>query len=480
MPHSSLSQKLQILFKQHNIASLSVDSRSVKENEAFFATKGENYDGNKFISDALNNKAGLIITDNKESLAIDLKKIIYVADVKAALYESIEYFYPNTPKIMIAATGTNGKSSVVSYIAQLYSLLGENAASIGTLGVEIFGYNKFIHEEVPKLTTPDYLTFRKIVHKLAENEIECLAFEASSHGLDQNRLGTIKVQVACFTSFSQDHLDYHQTKEAYLLAKLKLFTDNLLPQGIAVLNSDIAEIDFIKDYLKKYNIKSITIGSSGSLKINKIISSIQGQNINFTFNDKDYEFNTEIIGSFQASNLLIAAIAVHNTGFAFDKVISALAKVNPVKGRMERIENTNIFIDYAHTPDALEKTLSELKNIKLKGSKLIVIFGCGGNRDKTKRSLMGEISAGIADKVIITNDNPRNENPGDIRKDIISSISNTSYIEIADREEAIKYGINNLGEDDILLIAGKGHENYQIIGDKKLPFDDIEIAKKYL
>ncbi|MCC8368679.1 MAG: UDP-N-acetylmuramoyl-L-alanyl-D-glutamate--2,6-diaminopimelate ligase [Rickettsia endosymbiont of Oxypoda opaca] len=533
MPYSLLLQKLQILFRQHSITDLSVDSRQVKENEAFFAIKGENYDGNKFIPDALNHKAGIIITDNKESVELNPTKIVYVEDIRIALSLAAKILYPKEPKYLIAVTGTNGKSSVVSYIAQLYSLLGKNAATIGTLGVEYFGNIKLpeILEDIPSLTTLDPINFRKILHNLTDNDIEYLAFEASSHGLDQERLYGIKVNVACFTSFSQDHLDYHQTKEAYLLAKLKLFTDNLippllnstssgnlyvdpvlessrtkkyaadrgsvspsnsrevasleggeLPSGLAVLNSDIAEIDFIKDYLNRHNVKFITIGQEGDLKITKTVSSIHGQNINFTFNNKDYEFNTEIMGSFQASNLLIAALAVHNTGFAFDEVINLLPKVRPVKGRMERIRHKNIFVDYAHTPDALEQTLTELKNIKLKGSKLIVIFGCGGNRDKAKRSLMGEIAARIADNIIITDDNPRNENPSDIRKEIIDGVIKISdkYIELESREEAIKYGINNLKQDDILLIAGKGHENYQIIGDKKLPFNDIEIAKKYI
>ena len=208
---------------------------------------------------------------------------------------------------------------------------------------------------------------------------------------------------------------------------------------------------------------------------------ISGQHINFTFNNKEYNFNTPIIGSFQASNLLFAALSVHHhTSFVFDKIVSALTKIRAVKGRMERVKNTNIFVDYAHTPEALAKILTELKNIKIPGSKLSVIFGCGGNRDTTKRRLMGKIAAQIADNVIVTDDNPRYENPSLIRAEIISAIGKTSYVEIENREEAIKYGINNLQQHDILLIAGKGHENYQIAGDKKLPFNDTEIVEKYI
>ncbi|WP_041404792.1 UDP-N-acetylmuramoyl-L-alanyl-D-glutamate--2,6-diaminopimelate ligase [Rickettsia massiliae] len=470
-----MSHNLKQLFQQHNVKGLSINSKTVKDKDVFFTIKGRNTDGNDFIKDALSKGAVLVITDNKKNIVID--KVIYVKDVQAALYEAIEIFYPKTPKNLIAVTGTNGKSSVVSYIAQTYSLLGKKAASIGTIGVEIFGCDNLIND-VPELTTLDYLSFRKIAHNLAENGIEYLVFEASSHGLDQARLREIKVNIACFTSFSQDHLDYHHTKENYLLAKLKLFINHLLPNGIAILNSDIEEIEFVKDYLHNHNIKFITVGKKGDLEITRINGSLKGQNINFTFNNREYNFNTPIIGSFQASNLLIAVLSIHYTGFAFDDVIDSLVEVKAVKGRMERIDNTHIFVDYAHTPDALAKALTELKNIKLRGSKLSVVFGCGGNRDKAKRSLMGQIAAKHADTIIITDDNPRNEDPKLIRAEIISGIEKADYTEIANREEAIKYGINNLKQDDTLLVAGKGHENYQIIGDKKLPFDDAEVVRK--
>ncbi|BDU60829.1 UDP-N-acetylmuramoyl-L-alanyl-D-glutamate--2,6-diaminopimelate ligase [Candidatus Rickettsia kotlanii] len=471
-----MSHNLKQLFQQHNVKGLSINSKTVKDKDVFFAIKGRNTDGNDFIQDALSKGAVLVITGNKKNIVID--KVIYVKDVQAALYEAIEIFYPKKPKDLIAVTGTNGKSSVVSYIAQTYSLLGQKAASIGTIGVEIFGCVNLINNNVPELTTLDYLSFRKIAHNLAEHGIEYLVFEASSHGLDQARLREIKVNIACFTSFSQDHLDYHHTKENYLLAKLKLFINHLLPNGIAILNSDIEEIEFVKDYLHNHNIEFITVGKKGDLEITRINGSLKGQNINFTFNNREYNFNTPIIGSFQASNLLIAVLSIHYIGFAFDDVIDSLVEVKAVKGRMERIDNTNIFVDYAHTPDALEKALTELKNIKLRDSKLSVVFGCGGNRDKAKRSLMGQIAAKRADAIIITDDNPRNEDPKLIRAEIISGIEKADYTEIANREDAIKYGINNLKQDDILLVAGKGHENYQIIGDKKLPFDDAEVVRK--
>lgn len=467
-----MTPTLKQLFEKHNVKGLSNNSKTIKANDAFFAIKG----GNDFIANVLDKGAALVITDDKKNTT---NKVIFVEDIKETLYEAVELFYPKKPSTMIAVTGTNGKSSVVSYIAQIYSLLGQKAASIGTIGVEVFGIDNF-NESIGGLTTTDYLSFRKIAHKLAENGIDYLAFEASSHGLDQQRLGDLKVNIACFTSFSQDHLDYHHTKENYLLAKLKLFTEHLAKDGIAILNSDIEEIEFIKNYLDKHKIKYLCVGANDYCKITKTNSSLKGQNINFIFDNKNYDFDTPIIGSFQASNLLISGLSVYYTSFDFSKVISALTKVKAVKGRMERIEDANIFIDYAHTPDALEKALTELKNIKVRGSKLSVIFGCGGNRDTTKRKIMGKIAASIADNVIVTDDNPRHEDPKAIRQEIISGIETKNYIEIADRKEAIKYGISNLKEDDILLIAGKGHENYQIIGDEKIEFDDAEIAGKLM
>ena len=303
------------LFQKHNVKGLSINSQSIKKNQAFFAFKGQNVDGNNFINDALSKGAALVITKERKSTVINPNKVIYVEDIWTTLYEAIEIFYPSKPQTMLAVTGTNGKSSVVSYTGQLYSLLGQDAASIGTIGLEVFSSNSFTRPNVQlnakslrqdkfngeftqhtkvhgyehrqvlqdalvksvlkntvRLTTLDYLSFRKIAHDLAKNDIKFLAFEASSHGLDQKRLGEIKVDIGCFTSFSHDHLDYHHTKEAYLLAKLKLFTDHLLPSSIAILNSDIKEIEFIKDYLNKHNVKYLMVGSKGDIKITKIHS----------------------------------------------------------------------------------------------------------------------------------------------------------------------------------------------------------------
>ncbi|WP_425364181.1 UDP-N-acetylmuramoyl-L-alanyl-D-glutamate--2,6-diaminopimelate ligase [Candidatus Tisiphia endosymbiont of Hybos culiciformis] len=472
------------IISQMDSRSLCFDSRLAKVGDIFFAIKGADSDGNKFIDDVINKGVKFIITDDAESLnnpsiiANDVH-VTLVSDVRLALSQAADILYPLLPQYMVAATGTNGKTSVVSYCRQLYTLLGVPSCSIGTIGVEcsndlVLTIIQEISQKSPALTTLDPVTFRHILHKLAENNTEYVAFEASSHGLDQQRLYGIKVNAACFTSFSRDHLDYHQNMDNYLLAKLKLFTDNLLPTGMAVLNAEIAQLDYIKHYLQQRNIKFLTVGMNGDLKIiDSTICSYKGQKYNFT---------TDIVGSFQATNLLIAVMMVHLTGFPLEQVILKLPQVKAVKGRLERVGNSNIFIDYAHTPDALEKSLLELRKIKSDKGLLKVIFGCGGNRDSSKRPLMGEVAAKIADEIIITDDNPRNEEPKSIRQQIIQGIIaiTNSFIEIKNRKIAITETINNLQKDDILLIAGKGHENYQIIGNEKLPFSDFDIANKAL
>ena len=284
---------------------------------------------------------------------------------------------------------------------------------------------------------------------------------------------------AAFTSFSQDHLEYHKTMYNYLKAKLTLFTRNLINGGEAVINSDMIFFNFIKNFLLKNNISICTVGTQGDLMIIQNKQSLTGQSVSFKYQNKIYKFTTSIIGSFQAINLLIAAKLVNNLDINFNRIISILPMIKSVVGRLQRITNvTNqyqVFVDYAHTPDALQQTLQELKVLKKDKGDLHVIFGCGGERDKTKRSLMGKIASNIANKVIITDDNPRTEDPEEIRMQIKKTAINAE--EIANRKKAIINTITRLKKNDILLIAGKGHENYQIIGKTKFIFSDIEIAR---
>ncbi len=494
---------MQKLFDDFKITGLSFDSRFAKSGDAFFAIKGKASSGNKFVNEVVNKGVQVVITDNIDMIDHNIAsnkqvKIILVKDVRIALSQAAGILYPLLPQYMVATTGTNGKTSVVSYCRQLYSMLRVNSSSVGTLGVEYsdninLSAIQGIALDSHSLTTPDPVSLRYILDNLAKNNINYVAFEASSHGLDQQRLHGIKVDVACFTSFSQDHLDYHQNMDNYLLAKLKLFTDNLLPEGIAVLNSEMVELDWIKNYLQKHNIKFMSVGTKGDVRIIRTSQSVYGQEINFIYKGGEYNFSTDIIGSFQASNLLMASMLVHLTGFSFTEIIAKLPKIKAVQGRLERVTNNtspyHIFIDYAHTPDALEKTLLELKKIQSttnshskRKTMLKVIFGCGGDRDITKRPLMGQIAIKLADQVIVTDDNPRNEQASLIRQQIIQGMNDSTnrFIEIAGRESAIIETINNLQLGDILVIAGKGHENYQIIGDHKFPFSDLEISKQVL
>jgi UDP-N-acetylmuramoyl-L-alanyl-D-glutamate--2,6-diaminopimelate ligase len=478
-----MKYKITALFEEHIITGINFDSKKIKKGEAFFAIKGSKFDGNEYIEDALKAGASLIFSDSKSHK--DNTSIVYVEDASAALIIAAEIFYPKTPENLIAVTGTNGKTSVVSYCQQLFALLDKESASLGTIGLVCSNKSittKFNADQYKALTSADILTFRQILNYLAENNINNLAFEASSHGIDQQRLGNLQVQAAAFTNFSQDHLDYHETMGNYLNAKLKLFTSHLVKEGIAIISSEISEINYIKKFFNKSNINYLTVGTTGKMKIYSADQLMTGQNLAFSYEGKDYNFQTEIIGSFQASNLLIAAALVHRFNIAsMDEIIEKIPLVKAVKGRLERItqidDHFHVFVDYSHTPESLEKALIELKKIKPARGKLIVVFGCGGNRDVGKRPLMGEVSK-HADIQIVTNDNPRFEDSSIIRKQILAAVPQAK--EIGDRTLAITTAVNMLEHGDILLIAGKGHEDYQIIGDAKIPLDDSKIARSAL
>ena len=476
-----MKHKLKELFLRYGIKHISLNSKDIGKNSAFFAVTGRNFNGNDFIEEAFGKGALIVFTDNKSKAKDGV--IFYLENIRLAIAHGAEILYPKMPKNLVGVTGTNGKSSVVSYVHQILSMLGKNSACIGTLGVECNAKN-FDPESFcyTGLTTGDPVNFRKYLDRLYKLGVSYLAFEASSHGLDQQRLGDIKVNSAAFTSFSQDHLDYHETIENYLQAKLKLFSNNLIEGGLAVINSETQYFDYIKQFLGQKKISYNTVGREGDLKIIEIMCDIECQNITFGFEGRIYRFQTNIIGSFQATNILIAAKLVHNLNIDFADIVPTLTRLKAIRGRLQRITEYNdplhVFVDYAHTPDALEKSLTELKKLKKTEGKLYVIFGCGGDRDRTKRPLMGKIAAKIADKIIITDDNPRSENPAQIRNEILAGAKNADII--GDRKEAIVNIINILNNDDILLIAGKGHEDYQIIGNEVKKFSDIEIAKNAL
>ncbi len=470
--------KLQEYFLNKEISGIAFDSRKAKEGDAFFAICGDVYDGNDYIDEALMRGASLVFTDN---LSKQSDRVIFIEDIRMALALAAGMLYQKVPENIIAVTGTNGKSSVVSYVHQILELLGHKSASIGTLGIEATQkLPKELLDKSSSMTTADPITLRKVLHAFKEVGIENVAFEASSHGLYQRRLGDVKVRTAAFTSFSQDHLEYHHTMDDYLRAKLILFTENLLSTGEAVINSDMLFFDFVKKFLIEKKVPYSTVGKKGDLKIKKCKQSVSGQEISCEFAGEKYEVVTDIIGSFQATNLLIAAKLVSNLGIDFQDIIKTLPKLQAVCGRLQRITPADfeyqVFVDYAHTPDALEKSLQELRLIKRKSGKLYVVFGCGGDRDSMKRPIMGKIAADEADYVIITDDNPRTEDSRKIRSEIAEGAPEAE--EIGDRKSAILETIAKLRQDDILLIAGKGHEDYQIIGSESSKFSDIDIATK--
>jgi UDP-N-acetylmuramoyl-L-alanyl-D-glutamate--2,6-diaminopimelate ligase len=481
---NTMQAKIASLFRKYNIKNISCDSRNVKAAYAFFAIKGRDFDGNFFITEALK-KGAIVFSDD---LKQESEKVFYLPNIRLAFAVASGILYPKLPKNLIAVTGTNGKSSVVAYIYQILNILGLDSASLGTLGLEstIKINNDFLTSLPSLLTTPDPMTFRKILNEVKEMGIDNLAFEASSHGIFQGRLGDVKVKTAGFTSFSQDHLDYHKTMEDYLKAKLQLFVNNLEEGGEVVINSEILDFppysDIIKGFLEEKRIRYFLVGKTGDIKIKNIKTSLVGTEVYFEYNGKNHHFNTSIIGSFQATNLLISARIVANLGVDFDLVIEKLQHVNAVTGRLQRIgdieDDFQIFVDYAHTHDALERSLLELRKIKAKNGKLYLVFGCGGDRDQSKRLLMGKVACKLADYTVVTNDNPRNEDPKKIRLDILKGLIKAEEIDC--REQAIENAIAKLNKNDILLIAGKGHEDYQIIGNKTSFFSDIEIAKKLL
>jgi UDP-N-acetylmuramoyl-L-alanyl-D-glutamate--2,6-diaminopimelate ligase len=470
------------LFKDYNIQNICTDSRAIIPNTAFFLIANSKESKN-YINKALDQDVSLIFTDFE--LDYKLEKVIYVKDLEEILYIAASIIYNIEPKYKVAITGTNGKSSIASYFAQICEFLGQNSASIGTLGVTSSIANLDL---LQNLTTEDFITNKKNLNILAKNNINYVCMEASSHGLAQKRFGDIKFNSAGFISFSQDHLDYHKSMEDYLESKLILFKNHLAENGKIVINKQINNFYKITKYLEEECSKNIiSVGYADDnhdidCEILEIESTINISIINFKYKNKLYRVESKIVGSFQFVNILIAAIMAENVGFYFEDIVNIIPQLKAPKGRLEKIEDTNIFIDYAHSPESLEFSIKELLKLKSnKKSKLITLFGCGGDRDKSKRSLMGTISANLSDITIITDDNPRNENPISIRSDILTKIKNqNNVIEISGRELAIKNSIDLMGEYDILLIAGKGHEKFQIIGDQKFEFDEFKIIKNYL
>jgi UDP-N-acetylmuramoyl-L-alanyl-D-glutamate--2,6-diaminopimelate ligase len=454
------------------VRGLAVDSRAVKPGDLFFALAGSKTDGSRFIDAAL--AAGAVAVASDHASPGDTRvPFVVTANPRLALARAAARFYPRQPATIAAVTGTSGKTSVAAFTRQIWERLGHVSASIGTIGLvspkrTVYG----------SLTTPDPIALHRQLDEIAGDGVTHLAFEASSHGLDQFRLDGVRVAAGGFTNLSRDHMDYHPDVAHYLAAKLRLFRDLVAPGGAAVISADHECSAQVMEAARARGLRIIAVGhrADGDGEGIRLVGvGVEGfaQNLDLETRGRHYTVKLPLVGEFQIENSLVAAGLAIGTGSDPDDVFAALEQLEGAKGRLERVGEHNgapIFVDYAHKPDALAKALQALRPYARR--KLVVIFGAGGDRDAGKRPLMGAIAAENADHVIVTDDNPRSENPEAIRAAILAAAKNAT--DIADRAEAIRAGVSALQPGDVLLIAGKGHETGQIIGDKVLPFSDHE------
>lgn len=473
-----------------NIFAIELDSRNVRSSGIFFALKGKHFDGVKFIPEAINKGAVAVVChfDAQFDLPANSKTfVVRVSDVYTTLVNALKRFYPHLPTNILVVTGTNGKTSVAEYMRQMQEMLGFKSASIGTLGVKINDYQISQKLSIPSLTTPDVISLYKNLAILKENGVNDVAIEASSIGIEQGRLAGINIAVGAFTNFTQDHLDYHHSMDEYFNAKMMLYSKVLRRNGIAILNADIPEFRTIKAIAEQGQHQVFSYGKEGrdAILVDSKVSDGE-QSFVLKIFGHEYQAKVAILGEFQLMNILCALLAVAcYYKLDQDKIGFLIAKfplIIAADGRMERIKrlnnNAQIFLDYAHTPDALQNVLQNA--LKIPHHQIHVLFGCGGNRDGKKRPIMGQIASSLADLVIVTDDNPRNEDPKTIRQEILFGCNLDKTIEIGDRRQAIAYAVSRLAADDILIIAGKGHEKYQIIADQKIPFDEAEIVSQCL
>jgi len=470
-------KNLPVQISNTNIKGLSLDSRKIKKNYLFFAVRGAEHNGEKYILDAINKGAKAVICSIKFKIKKKKIPIIKVRNISEILTYACKIFYNEKPSNIIAVTGTNGKSSVAEFYHQILTLQKIPVASIGTLGIKT---KKKIKKT--NLTSLDIISLHQELSKIKKLGINNVILEASSHGLLQGRLNGLDFKTAIFTNFSQDHLDYHKSMKNYLEAKLILFSKLLKEKYNIVTDNEIKEFSKLKLIAKNRKLNLLTVGKENStIKINSLINKNNFQQLFFKYNNKKYIIKVPLIGFFQIKNLLMAILAAQLSGLSINKILKNIKKIKEVNGRLQLIRtlpnNTKIFIDYAHTPNALEtsvKTLREHYNTNPD-----VVFGCGGERDKKKRPIMAKICEKFADKIYITDDNPRNENPQLIRQMIMSGFKKRKNIQIIPlRSKAITTAIINSKPNGIILIAGKGHETVQIYKNKILNSSDKTIVKK--
>ena len=463
-----------------SVTSICDDSRDVTQGSMFFAIDGASNNGKKYIASAIDRGAKCIVSSGEQkpkwkdgvlfAYTEDPRKLL--AEVAAKFYDS-ESLYKNSS--IVAVTGTNGKSSTVDIVRQIWEHDGKRAASIGTLGA-ISGCCNDIGASC-NLTSPGSINLHKIFKQLHDRNIDRIAIEASSHGIHQKRMHGIPFSVCAFTNFSQDHLDYHKTMENYWAAKEKLFSDLAGNETTFVVNLDEQYSEKILRIAKVRGIRSLGYGfaNTSDAKILNINIDNNEQQIDLSFFGEKFSFLLPLFGTFQVYNSICAALIAHAIGAKTKKIIDAMKNLKPISGRLEMISEFNgakIYLDYAHTPDALKHAILSARNYCR--NKVITVFGCGGGRDEEKRAEMGAIVHEYSDVAVVTDDNPRNEDPSKIRKMILQKCSDA--IEIADRKLAIEAAVDMLSDGDVLLLAGKGHENYQITNSGIIDFSDRDIV----
>jgi UDP-N-acetylmuramoyl-L-alanyl-D-glutamate--2,6-diaminopimelate ligase len=458
------------------IAGVALDSRAVRPGFAFFALAGAKADGNEFIDKAVAQGATAIITEKMpDGWPYTHVACVVVPNARKAVARAAAIFYPRQPKIMVAVTGTSGKSSVADFTRQIFEHCGYDSASLGTIGVIARG-----QADYGALTTPDPISLHHRLDALSHAGIDHAVMEASSHGLDQYRLDGVRLKAAAFTNLGRDHLDYHATMDDYFHAKMRLFRD-LLPKGApAVIYADDAWSTRAMDVAQQTGHPVFSVGMRGqTIRLASLQRDGFTQTLILETASGSHRVRLPLAGDFQAANALVAAGLVMACGVNETSVFNAIAQLKGVPGRLEPIGHLNgalALVDYAHKPEALAHALDALRPYA--SARLICVFGCGGDRDPGKRPIMGEIAARKADVVIVTDDNPRSENPAAIRASILAAAPGAR--EIGDRAAAIETAVSMLVPGDVLIVAGKGHETGQIIGEKTLPFSDSAVLSAAL
>lgn len=456
------------------VTGVNADSRKIVPGEAFFAVPGTRVHGNAFADEAVYRGAAVMVTDRVPEIKPAIP-VIVVKDVRAAYARAAAIQFAPQPAVPVGVTGTNGKSSVVSFLRQIWSASGVRAASLGTVGLETEN-----GLEPRELTTADPLSLHRDLGDLKARGIDHVAMEASSQGLDQRRVYGLRFASVAFTNLTQDHLEYHGGMDNYRDAKLRLFRELLSPDGSAVVNCDDPEhVPFIFAALDR-GARVLTVGKEGAFfEVEQIVNEGFGQRVTGRLVGEPASFHLPLTGAFQVSNALVALGLAVSTGVPHDKALAALETLQAPKGRLElvgQLADAAVFVDYAHSPDALKNALMALRPYA--AGQLTVVFGCGGDRDHAKRPVMGRIANELADRVIVTDDNPRTEDAATIRAEVLAAAPGAE--EIGDRRAAIAAAIASIGPKDVVLVAGKGHEDYQIVGTTKHHFSDHEVVAETL